>query len=113
LPVAGGQARAHFDAAFLAGTSPAVIDLELQAVTGAELLSIQVSELNTVVAIVTAGGTGRGRGGGAASPDPPFRGQPPMPLGITNAAACGYWPGAIARPPPPCGARGTHHARSV
>jgi Beta-lactamase enzyme family/ORF 12 gene product N-terminal len=56
LPVSGGQARAHFDTAFLAGTSPAVLDLELQAVTGAELLSIRVSELNTVVAIVSAAG---------------------------------------------------------
>src|SRR5690348_16215567 len=54
LPVSDGQARAHFDAAFLAEASPAVVNRMLQAVTGATLLSIQVSELNTVVAIVSA-----------------------------------------------------------
>jgi len=57
LPVSDGQVRAHFDAAFLAEVSPAVLDQALQAVTGAELLSIQVSELNTVAGIVSAGGT--------------------------------------------------------
>jgi hypothetical protein len=56
LPVSGGQARAHFDAAFLAEADPAALNQELQAVTGAQLLSIQVSELNTVVGIVSAGG---------------------------------------------------------
>jgi len=56
LPVSGGQVRAHFDAAFLAGASPAVLNQALSAMTGAELVSIQVSELNTVVAIVSASG---------------------------------------------------------
>ena len=56
LPISGGQVRAHFDAAFLAEFSPAVLNQALQAVTGAELLSIQVSELNTVAAIVSVGG---------------------------------------------------------
>jgi len=55
LPVSGGQLTAHFDAAFLAQVDPAVLNQELQDVNGAELLSIQVSELNTVVAIVSAG----------------------------------------------------------
>jgi beta-lactamase class A len=56
LPVSGGQLTAHFDAAFLAQVDPAALNQELQDVNGAELLSIQVSELNTVVAIVSAGG---------------------------------------------------------
>jgi beta-lactamase class A len=56
LPVSGSQIRAHFDASFLAEISPAVLNQALQAVTGAELLSIQVSELNTVVAIISADG---------------------------------------------------------
>jgi hypothetical protein len=56
LPVSDGQVRAHFDAAFLAQDDAAVLNQSLQAVTGAELVSIQVSELNTVVAIVSARG---------------------------------------------------------
>jgi hypothetical protein len=56
LPVSDGQVRAHFDAAFLAVDSATVLNQSLQAVTGAELVSIQVSELNTVVAIVSARG---------------------------------------------------------
>jgi beta-lactamase class A len=56
LPLSGGQVRAHFDAAFLANVNQAVLNEALQAGAGAELLSIQVSELNTVVAIVSAGG---------------------------------------------------------
>ena len=56
LPVSDGQVRAHFDAAFLAQINPAVLNQALLATTGAELVSIQVSELNTVVAIVSAGG---------------------------------------------------------
>jgi len=55
-PVSDGQVRAHFDAAFLAQVSPAVLNQALQALTGAELLSVQVSELNTVLAIVSARG---------------------------------------------------------
>jgi beta-lactamase class A len=59
LPLSGGQVRAHFDAAFLTETSPALLNDALQAVTGAELVSVQVSELNTVVAIITAGAAAR------------------------------------------------------
>ena len=54
LPVSDGQVRAHFDAAFLAEDDAAVLNQSLQAVAGAEVRSIQVSELNTVVAIVSA-----------------------------------------------------------
>jgi len=60
LPVSDGQVRARFDTAFLAQVSPAVVNQALQAVTGAELSSIQVSELNTVVAIVSGGAAGAG-----------------------------------------------------
>src|SRR5215469_7601157 len=56
LPVSDGQVRAHFDAAFLAQDDAVVLNQSLQAVTDAKLLSIQVSELNTVVAIVSARG---------------------------------------------------------
>jgi Beta-lactamase enzyme family/ORF 12 gene product N-terminal len=59
LPISDGQARAHFDAAFLAQVSAAVINQALQDVTGAELVSVQVSELNTVVATISAGGAAR------------------------------------------------------
>jgi len=62
LPLSGGQVRAHFDAAFLTETSPAVLNEALQAVTGAELVSVQVSELNTVIAIISAGGAARDQG---------------------------------------------------
>jgi Beta-lactamase enzyme family/ORF 12 gene product N-terminal len=56
LPVSDGQVRAHFDSAFLTEVTPAVLNSELESVTGAELLSVQVSELKSVVAIVSAGG---------------------------------------------------------
>jgi beta-lactamase class A len=59
LPVSDGQVQAHFDAAYLGESSPAVLNQTLQNVTGAELSSIQVSELNTVVAIVSGGAAGR------------------------------------------------------
>ena len=54
LPVSDSQVRAHFDAAFLAQDDAAVLNQSLQAVTGAVVRSVQVSELNTVVAIVSA-----------------------------------------------------------
>ena len=57
LPVPDEQVRAHFDAAFLARFGPAVLNQALQAVAGARLRSIEVSELNTVIAIISAGGT--------------------------------------------------------
>ena len=57
LPLSGAQVRAHFDSAYLAESSPAVLNQALQTTAGAELVSVQVSELNTVIAIVSAGGT--------------------------------------------------------
>jgi hypothetical protein len=54
--VSDSQVRAHFDAAFLAQDDAAVLNQSLQAVTGAVVRSVQVSELNTVVAIVSARG---------------------------------------------------------
>jgi beta-lactamase class A len=55
LPLSGAQVGAHFDTSFLAEVSPDALNQALQAVTGTELLSIQVSELNTVAAVVSAG----------------------------------------------------------
>ena len=57
LPLSGAQVRAHFDSAFLAESSPAVLNQALQTTSGAELVLVQVSELNTVIALVSAGGT--------------------------------------------------------
>ena len=57
LPISGAQVRAHFDAAFLDQVSPAVLNQALQAVVGVRLIWIQVSELNTVVVIVSGDGT--------------------------------------------------------
>jgi Beta-lactamase enzyme family/ORF 12 gene product N-terminal len=56
LPLSDAQVRAHFDAAFLAQVSPAVLNQALEAVVSVKLLSIQVSELNTLVASVSTGG---------------------------------------------------------
>ena len=58
LPVPGAQVDAHFDAAFRAEVSPAVLEGALQTVAGAGLRWIQVSELNTVTALVSAGDAG-------------------------------------------------------
>jgi len=58
LPLSGAQVRAHFDAAFLAQVSPAVLNQALQAVASLRLLSVRLSELGTVVAEVTTGGAG-------------------------------------------------------
>ena len=58
LPLSGAQVRAHFDAAFLAQVSPAVLNQALQAMVSLRLLSIRVSELSTVVADVSVGGAG-------------------------------------------------------
>jgi beta-lactamase class A len=59
LPLSDEQVRAHFDAAYLAEVSPAVLNQALQAVAGGALVSIRVNELNTVDAIVSAGGAGQ------------------------------------------------------
>ena len=56
LPMSGAQVRAHFDAAFLAQVSPAMLNQGLQGATGVKLLSIQVSEPSTLVAIVSISG---------------------------------------------------------
>ncbi|MGB6580753.1 MAG: serine hydrolase [Streptosporangiaceae bacterium] len=56
LPMSGAQVRAHFDAAFLAQVSPAMLNQGLQGATGVKLLSIQVSEPSTLVAIVSTSG---------------------------------------------------------
>jgi hypothetical protein len=56
LPMSGAQVRAHFDAAFLAQVSPAMLNQALQGATGVKLLSIQVSEPSALVAIVSTSG---------------------------------------------------------
>jgi beta-lactamase class A len=56
--VSDGEVRAHFDTAYLAQVSPAVVSDALAALAGAELASIQVSQLNTVIATVSGGGAG-------------------------------------------------------
>ena len=56
LPMSVAQVRAHFDAAFLAQVSPAMLNQALQGATGVKLLSIQVSEPSALVAIVSTSG---------------------------------------------------------
>ena len=56
LPMSGAQARAHFDAAFLAQVSPVMLNQGLQAVTGVQPVSIQVSEPSMLVAIISTRG---------------------------------------------------------
>jgi beta-lactamase class A len=56
LPLSDAQVRAHFDAAFLAQVSPAVLNQALETVVSVKLLSIQVSELSTLVASASTGG---------------------------------------------------------
>src|SRR5271169_5501279 len=56
LPMSDAQVHAHFDAAFLAQVSPAMLNQGLQGATGVKLLSIQVSEPSTLVAIVSTSG---------------------------------------------------------
>jgi hypothetical protein len=56
LPMSDAQVRAHFDAAFLAQVSPAVLNQELEAAIRLDLLSIQVSGPSTLVANVLVGG---------------------------------------------------------
>jgi Beta-lactamase enzyme family/ORF 12 gene product N-terminal len=55
LPVSGEQLQAHFDAAFLTQAGPDELNQMLQPVTGGKLVSIQVNDLSTVAAIVSAG----------------------------------------------------------
>jgi beta-lactamase class A len=59
LPMSDRQVRGHFDAAFLAQISPAVLNQALQAMASFRLVSIRVSELSTVVADVSTGDQGR------------------------------------------------------
>lgn len=56
LPVPVAQVRAHFDAAFLVQVSPAMINQALQEVGSVQLLSIKVSEPDTLTTVVTASG---------------------------------------------------------
>jgi hypothetical protein len=56
LPISDAQVRAHFAAALLAGNPARAINQELQKVTGAKLVSIQVSEPNVLVAMVSTSG---------------------------------------------------------
>jgi beta-lactamase class A len=58
LPLSGAQVRGHFDAAFWAQVSPAMLTQALQALVSLRVLAIRASELNTVVADVAAGDTG-------------------------------------------------------
>ena len=56
LPISGAQIRAHFDSAFLAQVSPAMVNQALQGATGVKLLSIQVSEPDELIATVSTSG---------------------------------------------------------
>src|SRR5580704_6385675 len=56
LPMSGAQIRAHFDSAFLAQVSPAMLNQALQGATGVKLLSIQVSEPDSLIATVSTSG---------------------------------------------------------
>jgi beta-lactamase class A len=56
LPMSDAQVRAHFDAAFLAQVSPTALNQALQGVSGVKLVSIQVSQPSTLVAIVSLTG---------------------------------------------------------
>ena len=56
LPMSDTQVRAHFDAAFLAQVSPAMLNQALQGATGVKLLSIEVSEPTALIAIVSTSG---------------------------------------------------------
>ena len=56
LPISGAQIRAHFDSAFLAQVSPAMLNQALQGATGVKLLSIQVSEPDELIATVSTSG---------------------------------------------------------
>ena len=56
LPMSDAQVRAHFDAAFLAQVGPAMLNQALQGATDVKLLSIQVSEPSSLIAIVSTSG---------------------------------------------------------
>ncbi len=56
LPMSDAQVHAHFNTAFLAQISPAMLNQALQGATGVKLLSIQVSEPSALVAIVSTRG---------------------------------------------------------
>ncbi len=60
LSLSGAQVGAHFDAAFLAQVSPAMLNQGLHAVVIVRLLSIEVSEPSTLVAIASTSGCSRG-----------------------------------------------------
>jgi len=58
LPMSDALVRTHFDAAFLTQANPAVLNATLEAAIRIDLRSVQVSQPNTVVADVAAGGSG-------------------------------------------------------
>ena len=58
LPMSDAEVRAHFDSAFLAQVSPAMLNQGLQGATAAKLVAIQVDQPRTLVAVVSAGGGG-------------------------------------------------------
>lgn len=55
LPLSDAQVRAHFDSAFLAQVNPAALNQALEEVIGIKLLSVQISDLSTLVASVSIG----------------------------------------------------------
>jgi beta-lactamase class A len=57
LPMSDAEVRAHFDSAFLAQVSPAMLNQGLQGATAAKLVSIEVSQPRTLVAVVSTGGS--------------------------------------------------------
>ncbi len=54
--MSGAQARAHFDAAFLTQISAATLNQALRRATGLKLVSIEVNQPRTLVAVVSASG---------------------------------------------------------
>jgi len=57
LPMSDAQARAHFDPGFLAQVSPAMLNQGLQGATDVKLVSIEVSQPRTLVAVASTGGS--------------------------------------------------------
>jgi beta-lactamase class A len=55
LPLSDAEVRAHFDSAFLDQVSPASLNQALEELVSIRLLSVNVSELSTLVAFVSTG----------------------------------------------------------
>jgi len=56
LPMSDAQVRAHFDSAFLAQVSPAMLNQALQGASDVRLVSIEVNEPGALVAVVSIAG---------------------------------------------------------